>query len=369
MSLRVQVVNDRRAWRDFLALPRLVQGADPNWVPPLDGEVRRTLDPTRNPCFREARLGLFVAYRGSEPVARACAVASEAHFRRFGRTALFGFYEARQDPEATALLFDSVATFCRAAGAEEVAGPFNPNHYSELGLQTSGFDSAPVFFETHNPPFYGGLLESVGFEVRKRLHTRSNPDVGAYIHRRYGTTTRPSQRRSDFTVRPFRLHDMAGELDRIRVVYNDAFADNWCFLPVSAAEYAFTARYLFLVTYPRLVALVERGGEPAGVVQCALDVNPLLRRLDGRATPAGYARFLLGRHRIRDVVLFAVGIKRAFQGGEAYELLVEYLCWVLRGSRALTTTWMTDDNLPALRGAARFGLERSREFAIYGRRT
>ncbi len=366
MSLRVAAVTDARTWRDFLALPRLVQGGDPLWVPPLEDEVRRTLDASRNPYFGDGRLGLFVVYRDGEAVARACAVFSRAHFRRYGPTAFFGFFEAQDDREATQLLFEGVTSFCRAAGAREIEGPFNPNHYSELGLQTSGFERPPAFFEPRNPPYYVALLESNGFEVRKHLHTRSNPDVGAYIHQRYGPVQRPV-RRGDFTVRPFRLYATGRELERIRAIYNDAFADNWHFLPVSAAEYAFSARYLFLVTYPRLVALVERGREPVGVVQCALDVNPLLRQLGGQGTPGGYLRFLRGRRRIRDVVLFATGIRRECQGGAAYELLVEYLCWALRDARVFTTTWMTDDNVPIVRAAARFGLERSREFAIYGR--
>ncbi len=365
---RVAAVTSRRGWHDFLAVPRLVYGDDPCWVPPLAAEVRRALDPARNPYFRGARLGLFVAYREGEPVARACAVVNGAHLRRFrGKAGFFGFYESLDDAEASTCLLESVAGFCRAAGAESLEGPFNPNHYSELGLQVDAFESPPAFFETHNPPYYARLLEAAGLGVVKRLHTRANPDVGAYIRGRYGVVPRPAAR-GEFRVRAVRPWDARRELERIRSVYNDAFADNWHFLPVSSAEYAFSARYLFLVTRPRLLALVERRGTTVGVAQCALDVNPLLRRLGGRPGPVGGARFLLDRRHVRDVVFFAVGIKREYQAGEVARLLVDYLCWALRDARLLTTTWMTDDNAAALGGAARFGLEPSKRFAIYGRR-
>ena len=58
MSLHVERVEGTRAWRDFMELPRLVYARDANWVPPLGAEVRRTLDPARNPYFRRARLGI-----------------------------------------------------------------------------------------------------------------------------------------------------------------------------------------------------------------------------------------------------------------------------------------------------------------------
>jgi hypothetical protein len=367
-GLRVERVDSRPAWRDFLAVPRQVYRDDPLRVPPIDAEVRRTLDPARNPYFREARLERFVAYRGREPVARACAVVSRAHLRRFGRrTAFFGFFESADDDEAAERLLDRVGDWCRESGAEELGGPFNPNHYSELGLQVSGFDAPPAFFEPRNPPYYVRLLESNGFAVVKRLHTRANPDVGAYLRGRYGAVERP-RRRGDFRVRPFRLRETRRELERIRSVYNDAFADNWHFLPLSAAEYAFLARGLLLVSRPHLLALVEYRGEPVGVAQCALDVNPLLRRLDGRSGPMGAARFLLGRRTLRDVVLFAAGIRADFRSTEAYRLLVEYLFWALRDCRVMTTTWMTDDNPAAIGGALRFGLEPSKRFVVYGRR-
>ncbi len=365
---RVAAVTSPRGWRDFLAVPELVYGRDRCWVPQLDAEVRRTLDPGRNPYFRAARLGLFVAYREDQPVARACAVVNEAHLRRCpGKAGFFGFYESLEDAEASTALLERAAAFCRAAGAQSLEGPFNPNHYSELGLQMDRFESPPAFFETHNPPYYARLLEAAGFGVVQRLHTRANPNVGAYIRGRYGVVPRPAAR-GEFRVRAVRPWAARRELERIRSVYNDAFAHNWHFLPVSSAEYAFSARYLFLVTRPRLLALVEHRGMAVGVAQCALDVNPLLRRLAGHPGPAGLAGFALGRRHVRDVVFFAVGIKREYQASDVARLLVDYLCWALRDARLLTTTWMTDDNAAALGGAAHFGLEPSKRFAIYGRR-
>jgi hypothetical protein len=368
MSFRVEPAADERTWADFIGLPHVLYRDDPNWVPPLSAEVRRTLDAEVNPYFERARLGVFVCYRDDQPVARACAVVNRSHWEKFGqKAAFFGFYESFDDVEVSHRLFDAVFRFCRDAGAETVEGPFNPNHYSELGLQVSGFGQSPVFFETYNPEYYVRLVEESGFRVLRRLHTRANPAVGERARLLLSHSPR-SSRSSRFRVRPARLLDMNHELERIREVNNDAFAGNWHFLPLTRAEYAFAAKYLFFVTYPRLVGIAEYDGEPVGVVQFCLDVNPLLRRLGGRAGPVDYVRFLSGRRRVRDVVMYAVGVKMAYRHTEVYRLLFEYGCRAIRDCRRMTTTWMTDDNPAPLAAARKLGLEPSKYFAVYEKR-
>ena len=67
---------------DFLRLPYQIYKDDPHWVAPLSSEVRRVLDPRRNPYFEEASLELFVCYEGTVPVARAAVVINPRHVQK-----------------------------------------------------------------------------------------------------------------------------------------------------------------------------------------------------------------------------------------------------------------------------------------------
>ena len=365
MPYRIEAVRDRRAMDDFLGLPFALYRDAPNWVPPLVSDVRRTLDRDRNPYFAQAVLELFVGYRDDTPVARTCVVINPAHWAKFGqKAAFFGFFESRDDEAAAGRLFEAARGFCRAQGAELLEGPFNPNHYSELGLQTSEFGTRPHFFETDNPAYYLRLVAAAGFRVSRRVHTCIRRNVGEYVRNRYGEA-KTARARDGFRIRPVRLPDLKAELERIREVNNDAFADNWHFLPLSREEYTFAANYLFFVTYPRLVAIVEHEGSPVGVLQFVLDINPLLQRMRGRAGLLNYAKFLAARGRIRDIVLYTVGVKKAYQDTPAYRLMLDYACAVARHYRNMVTTWTSDDNRPAALAARRMGLEPGRQFAIY----
>lgn len=354
-----------RDWRDFLALPARVYADDPYHVPALDREIRRTLDPRRNPYFRNAGLTLFLTRRDGQPCARVALVTDRR--RQSAGRAFFGFFEALDDVDAVRDLFDTAQAQASHEGFTILEGPYAPNHYSELGVQVDHFERSPAFFQPHNPPYLPSLLEAVGFTPIKHLFTRRNGHVGATIRERYGEVG-PPQARNGFTVRTFEPSRRGADLARVREVFEDAFARNWRFLPVSAEEYEFAARHLGWVTRPELLVIVEHGDEPVGVLECALDVNPALRRLGGHASPLRLLRFLRERRRIRDLVIVAVGVKRAWQGTRVFRLLLEAMCWMARDARALETTWISPENRGVLKAASRLDLVPDREIAVYARR-
>ena len=365
MTYSVLPVTRSRQMKDFLRLPFAIYREDPNWVAPFHSEVRRVLDETRNPYFKNAKLRLFVCYKEKTAAARVAIVINRLHQEKFGeKSAFFGFFESVDDPEAARHLFDTAEEYLKSQGVELLEGPVNPNHYSELGLQVDRFGAPPTFFQPYNPPYYDALLKKIGFHVSATFHTRKNGDIGRYVRKRYGTSIPPS-RIGRYTIRSFSKKDSQAELERFREVNNDAFSSNWHFLPLSREEYLFSAKHLGLVTLPDLIKIVEYNGEPVGILHCVLDVNPALRKLKGKAGPLKLIRFLRERKRIRKLIIFSVGIKKAHQHGRAFWLLLNSFSQVCRTYQALETTWMSEKNIPAVKAAEYFGLEPDKHFAIY----
>ncbi len=365
MAYRVEILSGNDHMRDFLDIPYQIYRDDPFWVAPMESEICRTLDDQINPYFNNAFLRKFICYKNGKPVARAVAVVNRDHWVKFGtKTAFFGFFESVKDPEAVSALFKSVRRYCLDEGAELLEGPFNPNHYSELGILTENFHDAPMFFEPYNPAYYKELLEGDGFTISKKLHTRINRDAGHFLRDRYGVTTLPG-RNNDYTVRFIRIWNLKGDLERIREVNNDAFADNWYFLPLSKAEYLFSAKYLFFITIPRLIVIVEKGSEPVGVVQFMLNINHILQPMNGKIHLPDYFRFLWCRRSIPEIVLYAAGIKKAHQNSRVAWLIVTAICSISQRYRIISTTWMSDDNTQATRSSEHLGLKPYKWFSIY----
>ncbi|MCX6233779.1 MAG: hypothetical protein NT175_03530 [Bacteroidetes bacterium] len=366
MSYQVKIISDRKGMQDFLDLPFRMHHNDPDWVPPLKSEIIRTLDQTKNPYFAGVDLKKFVCYKGNEPVARAISVINPEHWKKFHeKTAFFGFYESVEDEQASAILLKTIEEYCQLKSAERLEGPFNPNHYSELGMLVKNYERS-AFFETHNPEYYPSFIKKSGFEVVYRIHTRINTETRDFLSQRHKNYKIPPES-NGFTVRHFDLFDMKAELERIREVFNDAFSENWHFLPVSRKEYLFSAKSLFAVTNPSLIQIVEHHGKPVGVLQCVLNINPLLQSLKGRIRITDIYKLLVQRKAIREVVVYAVGIKKAYQNSRVFILLIDAMLKIAQRYPVVYSTWMSDDNIAAVRASEIIGLKPYKWFEVYGK--
>ena len=241
MSYRVQKVSTAKEFSDFLKIPYRIYKNDENWIAPLNSEIRRSLNPKLNPYFKNASLELFICYDNEIPVSRAAVVINKLYKHKYNISkALFGYFESMNDIAAVKTLFKTIEDYCRDMNVELIEGPFNPNHYSELGIKTDKFDSLPAFFQTHNPNYYSYLLEEAGFNISKILHTRKNDNVNEYILKKYGEVK--SLDFEGYRVRSFSNKNFKKDLEAVREIFNDAFENNWNFLPVSKEEYLFSAK-------------------------------------------------------------------------------------------------------------------------------
>jgi hypothetical protein len=164
MSFLVKEIKDKAGINDFLSIPSEIYRNDPNWIAPLHSELLRVLDPLKNPYFANASLRIYVCYSNGKPFCRSILVINHLQWQRWNKkSAFFGFVESVNDSDAFNCLFDRIESDSRESGAEYLEGPFNPNHYSELGILIDNFNSAPKFFETYNPAYYSDLLTAAGF--------------------------------------------------------------------------------------------------------------------------------------------------------------------------------------------------------------
>jgi hypothetical protein len=364
MEYEIQIVSNPKQLSDFLRLPYKIYDNNPNWVAQMKSEVKRVLNPEKNPYFAEATLHLYCCYKFNEICSRVALIINKKHEQKYGgKGAFFGFFESIDDPVAVAYLFETIEHYCIFNGITNIEGPFNPNHYSELGLLSNQFDTLPTFFQTYNPAYYHKLLDYSGFYVSKKIHTRSNKNIQRYLKDHYKEDVNFTE--NGFTVRPFRKKDFETELEHLRDVFNDAFSENWHFLPVSSSEYLFCAKYLNLVTYPELIQFIEHDGKPIAAIQFVLDINPYLQKFTGKANPIKYLRLLINKKKIKKLIIFAVGVKKSYRRTHAFPLLLQTTINISRKYEILETTWTSDDNEPAIRAANLLGLKPDKQFYIY----
>jgi len=368
---RVAPVADRHAFSDFLRVPHRVYRGDPNWVPPLTLE-RKLHYSHRNPYFEHAEAQYFVAYRDRAAVGRISAqidrLAQPGDTPTLGH---FGCLEAVDGDAMTALL-DAAETWLADRGITEVQGPFSLSINDEVGLLVHGFDRPARMLMNYAPPWYAEALEAHG-------HARAK-DLLAYRIDGAAPLPEAARRLADHAAategiaeRPMDPSRFREELRTVVDIFNDAWADNWGFVPMTTAEAGQLADNLKPLMRPELIRFVERDGEPVAMAVGLPDLHEAIADLNGRLLPLGWARlaYRLKANRVRGARVLLMGVRKAhrsgFLGSAIAALLVARLHAAARrqGFSEFELSWVLADNVPTTRLIESLGGERDKRYRVY----
>jgi hypothetical protein len=313
-SVRVRPVIDRHDWRAFLNFPRQVYASDPHWVEPLRFERRAQWAP-RHPWFAHARAQAFVAEQGGQVVGTVSAQVDELQPDEQGRrVGYFGQLDAIDSAAVFAALFDGASDWLKGAGCGLIRGPYDLGINQACGLLVEGRDCPPMVMMGHAPAWYARHIEALGFEKAM--------DLLAYLLPPDFQPPRAMERllsraRSRIRFRPMDFSSYDQEVALLREIFNDAWSENWGFVPLTEAEFRHMGRELRQVIRPGYTCIAELDGQPAGFLIALPNINELIADLGGRLLPFGWAK-LLWRLKMRRATTARVplmGVRRAHQRG------------------------------------------------------
>lgn len=357
-----------RDTKAFLTLPKRVYQGDPNWIPPLMIERKAFLDPRKNPFFQHAKVQLFLAQRGQKPVGRLAAIINDTHNDYHQEQAgFFGLFECLlEEREAASALLQAAEAWLRERGARFMRGPVSlSTNELDCGLLVEGFDTPPVFQSAYNPPGYETYLTDHGLKPCK--------DLLAYqkhydpLPERLSKTIERLRSRRNVTVRTINMRDFTADVRCITDIYNEAWSANWGFVPITEAEAEHMAKSLKLAILPELALMAEVDGEPVGCFVAIPDLNPALKRLQGRLTPWGLVRFLYQRYRTDTIRVAMIGVKKRYRR-LGIDLLLLGRVWELappRGFRRAELAWVLEDNELMARAIDRIGGVPHKRYRLY----
>jgi len=294
-TIRLEVITERKQLRDFLALPHRLYSSDPAWIPPLDFEQRERFSP-HNHFFAHARWRGWIALKEDRPVGRITAQIDEMHLQQHGDGAgYFGMLEADDDPAVFSALFGAAEDWLRSEGMQCIRGPFNLHINEEVGLLVDGFSTPPFVLMGHARPYYGGAVEAQGYKpVQDLLAYHVRPDFEAPR-----VMTKLAQRVSErVVVRCASRKELLRDAEIMRDIFNDAWQNNWGFVPLAAAEWEDTVKTLIKLMPDEYIQIAELDGEPVAFIVALPNINEATRDLKGKLLPFGWLK-LLWRLKVR----------------------------------------------------------------------
>ncbi len=374
-TVEITEVASRADLTAFIKFPWRIYTNDPAWVPPLIIERKEFLDRKKHPFYKHGDAALFLARRSGKIVGRIMA-SDDPNYNSLhqANVGCFGLFESINDASVASALFKAAAGWLRGRGRDEIMGPIDYSTNYVCGLLVHGFEHPPMILTSHNPPYYEALVESAGFTKTMDFYAWwfAQPDRAAKRLRRLAGARKERQ---SFSIRSIDLANLSAESGRIREVYNEAWQENWGFVPFTPNEFDFMTHELKPIVEPEFTLIAEVGDKPAGFILCVPDINVALRHANGRLTwfglPIGLAKLLYYKRRIKTVRLVALGIVAKYRRHGIAEMLVLRAIenvMIKRGFAAGECSLVLEDNVMMNRFLEAIGAQRYKTYRIYRRR-
>lgn len=377
-QISIEPVADKRGRARFVDLGRAFAARLENFVPQLRGEQLELVDPAKNPFFEHARVQFFIATQGGRDVGRISAHIDELALampaqQGFGpETGFFGYFDAEDENVARALLA-AAEGWLHNQGMKRALGPISLSIWEEPGLLVRGQDHPPMIMMGHHPAHYAGWIEAAGYARAKTLYTY-DLDISRQFTPLIQRIVKSGQRNDRINVRRVDKSRWDEEVATVLAILNDAWSDNWGFVPFSPAEVAYAGKKLRPIIHEELNMIAEVDGRAVAFMLTFPDVNDALGRIGGKLFPFGWLTMLrwLKHPRKAGMRVPLMGVLKELHNSRMASQLAFMMIETIRveanskfGSTRGELGWVLEDNQGMVAIADTIQSKINREYAIY----
>ncbi len=358
-SPTIRPVTSKADKKAFVDLPFRLYAGDPNWVPPLKDEVYGLITPGKNPWFEHGEAQLFLAEANGRVTGRISAhidhlaIAQPVEQGMGPGTGNWGMLESEDQASADALIARA-EQWLRDKGMTRVLAPLSISIWDEPGLLTQGFDQPPTVMMGHNAPSYQRWIEDDGYAVAKTLLTYEIP-IDTDFPPLVGRIISSGERNPRIVIRRVDKSKFDTEAALILGILNDAWDNNWGFVPITDSEIAYVGKKLKPIVYEDLIRIAEVDGKPVAFMMTLPDLNEKLIGYGGNLFPFNWAKLLwwLRAPKVRTMRVPLMGVLKEYQATRLASQLAFMMIEFIRrdsvskfGATRGEFGWVLDDNGP-----------------------
>jgi hypothetical protein len=287
----------------------------------------------------------------------------------------WGMFEAA-DAEVAAELIHRAEAWLRGRDMTCSMGPFSLSIWDEPGLLIKGHDHPPMVMMGHNKAEYEAWVEAAGYDKAKDLYTY-DLDVTSPFPPIVQRIVEMGEKNSRIRIRKVDKKRFEDEAALLLGILNDAWSDNWGFVPLTEREIAYAGKKLKPIVLEDMILVAEYDGEPVAFMMALPDINQFIRDLGGSLFPFGWAKLLWRLRRMRPaggrVPLMGV-VSRLHATRLASQLAFMMIEYIRRagtshyGISRAEVGWVLEDNGPMISIAEAIESKINRVYRIYEKR-
>ena len=368
MNISIVKVTSQSDLMKFIKFPWKIYSKDAYWVPPLILDRKKLFDTSKNPFYKHAEIQLFLAKRDDEIIGRIAAIKNDLHNQHHNdKVGFFGFFECVNDQQTANMLFDSAKQWLREKGFNTMRGPANPSSNDEYGLLIEGFNDSPRILMTYNPEYYISLCENYGLVKAKDLNAFKLETDKVLSSEKLKRVADIARQRSGLKISQIDMKKFDSELNKVKYVYNKAWAPNWGFVPMTEEEIDAMAKDFKAIIEPSLLLFGEIDGKLVGFALVVFDYNFIFKQMNGRLFPFGIIKLLTQKKKIPWARIVTLGIipeyqKRGLDAVFYYEIVTRAAKLNIFLGEA---SWVLEDNEMMNRGLEVMNAHPYKKYRIY----
>lgn len=365
----INTVQNKSDLMKFIKFQWKIYKNDPHWVPPLIMERKKLLDKTKNPFFKNAEAEYFLAERDGQLVGRIAAIKNNTHLEHHNDyNGFFGFFECINDQQVANKLFDKAKDWLIRKELKGMLGPANPSSNDEWAMLYEGFDDSPRILMTYNPKYYNDLCENYGMTKAKDVYAFKLENHKVMSSDKLKRVQQIARERYKLNISQLEMKNFNKDLEKVKFVYNKAWAPNWGFIPMTDEQIDAMAKDLKPLVEPSLVLFGEIDDIIVGFALVMLDYNELFKAMNGRLFPFNFIKLFTQKKKIKWARIITLGIIPEFQK----KGLDSVFYWeIVNRAHELgidlgEASWILEDNDMMIRGANVMGGEKYKTYRIWG---
>lgn len=339
----------------FINLPYDLYRGESGWRPPLRLMQADQFNPKKNHGLDHLEVVYWIALAGDKVVGRLASFLNRFHLEvHKDETGHFGFLDTdKAYPGAVPALLRQAEDWLRAKGMKHIGGPYNFSVNEECGMLIDGYDTPQMMLMPHGRPDYPAAMDAAGYEKAT--------DTFAFLGHTHEGYPRPPivtkmqdyvSRSPNLNIRPMKKGKFEEEITLAMDIFNDAWANNFNYVPYSDVQVQHMARDMKTLIDPAGFWFGEVDGVAKGFILMLPNLNEAIRDLDGFLFPIGWAK-LLWRLKVSGVKSARVplnGIRQEIQkkrSGSALMLALFETCYAAvrpRGIEEVEMSWILEQN-------------------------
>lgn len=374
MTITIEPIElgNQQGLKKFLAFGINHYKGNPYYVPPLKAEMLgnklfgvKGIMTAEHPFHKNAEVMHWLARKNGKPVGRIAAAINE-NFNRYHKQKIgnFGFFESIQDEEVSGMLLNTAADWIKAKGMEIMRGPGNYSNatHDYQGCLIDNFHDYPVVENLYNHWYYAHLFEAFGCKKVKDYYAMQLPSKNPYTVRE-ANAMGFVKKKTKAETRGLDMSKLESEVALIADIYNQAWSENWGFLPLSYDDIDIIAETFKTVAIPKLVRFAMIDGKEVAVTGFLPDVFQLFQK---RYYPFGnsdilrFIRLLTMKSKIRRFKFFILGVVPEHKNRGLDALIVfevrEELAKISDEPLMVDASLLLEDNHPVINLVQRRGL-------------